>query len=167
MFSEYCTITAISCSFEFVVVWVWVWVMWVVVVFPAITLSQPNYSYGCFVVRVVVVVGLWQYNLSYENRFPFISTCFNDRIILLVWSWNLNMKHNTITMPSKIFDECLLAQSSKAVYPSITSFAYCRLKMIESHTLFNWQLNWNRIKINTNIILIGLIRDDNKNECWW
>ena len=27
-------------------------------VFPAITLSQPNYGYGCFVVRVVVVVGL-------------------------------------------------------------------------------------------------------------
>ena len=37
---------------------------WLVVVvvgggwFPAITLSQPNYSYGCFVVGVVVVVGL-------------------------------------------------------------------------------------------------------------
>ena len=31
---------------------------WVVVVFPVITLSQPNYSYGCFVVGVVVVVGL-------------------------------------------------------------------------------------------------------------
>ena len=30
-------------------------------VFPAITLSQPNYSYGCFVVGVVVVVGLRQY----------------------------------------------------------------------------------------------------------
>ena len=27
-------------------------------VFPVITLSQPNYSYGCFVVGVVVVVGL-------------------------------------------------------------------------------------------------------------
>ena len=26
-------------------------------VFPAITLSQPNYSYGCFVVGVVVLVG--------------------------------------------------------------------------------------------------------------
>ena len=26
--------------------------------FPAITLFQPNYSYGCFVVGVVVVVGL-------------------------------------------------------------------------------------------------------------
>ena len=26
--------------------------------FPAITLSQPNDSYGCFVVGVVVVVGL-------------------------------------------------------------------------------------------------------------
>ena len=25
-------------------------------VFPVITLSQPNYSYGCFVVGVVVVV---------------------------------------------------------------------------------------------------------------
>ena len=32
--------------------------MWVRVVFPAITLSQPNYSYGCFVVGVGVVVGL-------------------------------------------------------------------------------------------------------------
>ena len=31
--------------------WWWWW-------FPAITLSQPNYSYGCFVVGVVVVVGL-------------------------------------------------------------------------------------------------------------
>ena len=28
------------------------------VVFPAITLSQPNYNYGCFVVGVAVVVGL-------------------------------------------------------------------------------------------------------------
>ena len=37
--------SALSCSFEF---------LWVV--FPAITLSQPYYSYGCFVVRVVVVV---------------------------------------------------------------------------------------------------------------
>ena len=27
-------------------------------VFPAITLSEPNYSYGRFVVGVVVVVGL-------------------------------------------------------------------------------------------------------------
>ena len=44
---------------------------WVVVVgggggggwFPAITLSQPNYSYGCFVVGVVVVVGLLQKQL--------------------------------------------------------------------------------------------------------
>ena len=26
--------------------------------FPAITLSQPHYSYGCFAVGVVVVVGL-------------------------------------------------------------------------------------------------------------
>ena len=34
----------------------WVVVL-VVVVFPAITLSQPN-SYGCFVFGVVVVVGL-------------------------------------------------------------------------------------------------------------
>ena len=32
--------------------------VWVVVVFPAITLSQPNYSHGCFVVGVVVAVGL-------------------------------------------------------------------------------------------------------------
>ena len=28
------------------------------VVFPVITVSQPNYSYGCFVVGAVVVVGL-------------------------------------------------------------------------------------------------------------
>ena len=26
--------------------------------FPVITLSQPNYSFGCFVVGVLVVVGL-------------------------------------------------------------------------------------------------------------
>ena len=32
---------------------VWAWVM-----FPAISLSQLNYSYGCFVVGVVVVVEL-------------------------------------------------------------------------------------------------------------
>ena len=46
-----------------VVVGGWIVVVdgWVVVggwVFPAITLSQPNYSYSCFVVGVVVVVGL-------------------------------------------------------------------------------------------------------------
>ena len=29
--------------------------------FPAITWSQPNYSFGYFVVGVVVVVGLWQF----------------------------------------------------------------------------------------------------------
>ena len=27
------------------------------VVLPAITLSQPNYDYGCFVIGVVVAVG--------------------------------------------------------------------------------------------------------------
>ena len=43
---KYISISALSCSFEFVVVWV-------VMVFPAITLSQPNYSYDCFVVGVV------------------------------------------------------------------------------------------------------------------
>ena len=52
------TVFALSCSFEF---------LWVVVVvgggcvclgFPAVTLSQINYSYGCFVVGVVVVVWL-------------------------------------------------------------------------------------------------------------
>ena len=37
--------------------WWWVGGGWVVV-FPAITLSQLNYSYGCFVVGVVVVVEL-------------------------------------------------------------------------------------------------------------
>ena len=26
--------------------------------FPAITLSQPNYSYDCIIVEVVVIVGL-------------------------------------------------------------------------------------------------------------
>ena len=46
--------SAPSCSFESVV-----WVAgggggW----FQVITLCQPNYSYGCFVVGVVVVVGL-------------------------------------------------------------------------------------------------------------
>ena len=45
--------SALSCSFEFV--WVGGWWLWV---FPVITLSQPNYSYGRFVVGVVVVVGL-------------------------------------------------------------------------------------------------------------
>ena len=30
----------------------------VVMVPTVITLSQPNYSYGCFVIGVVVVVGL-------------------------------------------------------------------------------------------------------------
>ena len=33
---------------------------WWLVALLAITLSQPNYSYGCIVVGVVVVVGLWQ-----------------------------------------------------------------------------------------------------------
>ena len=33
--------------------WCWWW-------FPVIILSQPNYSYGCFVVLTMVVVGLWQ-----------------------------------------------------------------------------------------------------------
>ena len=50
-FFDFCSISALSCSFEFV--WVGGW--WV---FPVITLSQPNYSYGCFVVGAVVVVGL-------------------------------------------------------------------------------------------------------------
>ena len=37
------------------------WLCWEVVLgcFRAITLSQPNTSYGCFVVGVVVVVGVW------------------------------------------------------------------------------------------------------------
>ena len=34
------------------------WVVVVVVVFPAITLSQTKYSYGCFVVGVMVAVVL-------------------------------------------------------------------------------------------------------------
>ena len=42
---------ALSCSFEFLWVGPWWW-------FPVITLSQPNYSFGCFVVGVVVFVGL-------------------------------------------------------------------------------------------------------------
>ena len=33
-------------------------------VFPAITLCQPNYSYGCFVVGVLVVVELGQINVD-------------------------------------------------------------------------------------------------------
>ena len=44
IFSECCSIFALSGSFEFE--------------FPAITLSQLNYCVGCFVVGVVVVVGL-------------------------------------------------------------------------------------------------------------
>ena len=49
------------------------------VVFPAITLSQPNYSYGCFVVGVVVVVvvGLLQQpNCSYG--------CFVVGVVIVV-----------------------------------------------------------------------------------
>ena len=42
--------------------WWWWWWLW----FPAITLSQSNYSFGCFVVGVVVVVGLRQY-LRYQE----------------------------------------------------------------------------------------------------
>ena len=37
-------------------------------VFPAITLSKLNYSYGCFVVGVVVVVGLRQ--LTLQDFYP-------------------------------------------------------------------------------------------------
>ena len=36
--------------------------------FQAITLSQPNYSYGCFVVGVVVVVGLLKSSVSSKNE---------------------------------------------------------------------------------------------------
>ena len=37
----------------------WLWVLLLVGGgIPAITLSQPNFSYGCFVVGFVVVVGL-------------------------------------------------------------------------------------------------------------
>ena len=52
MFSEFCSISALSCSFEFE--------LWWVVMFPVITLSQPNYIYAWLAVGVVVVVGLWQ-----------------------------------------------------------------------------------------------------------
>ena len=38
--------------------------IWFWLILGSFTLSQPNYSYGCFVVGVVVVVGLWQL-LSY------------------------------------------------------------------------------------------------------
>ena len=57
--------------------WWWWW-------FPAITLSQPNYSYGCFVIGVVVVVGLWQYFLTMRNFTKWrifienIKFCHND-----------------------------------------------------------------------------------------
>ena len=39
--------------------------------FPAITLSPPNYSYGCFVVAVVVVVRL----LQQQNIFNVMLLC--------------------------------------------------------------------------------------------
>ena len=51
LFPKYCSVSALSCSFEFVV-----WVGG----FLANTLSQPNYNFGCFVVGVVAVVGLCQ-----------------------------------------------------------------------------------------------------------
>ena len=51
LFSELGSISALSGSFKFLVGGGGWW-------FPAITLSQPNYSYGCFDVGVVVVVGL-------------------------------------------------------------------------------------------------------------
>ena len=46
--------------------WWWWW-------FPAITLSQPNYSDDCFVVGVVVVVGLWQLSKYIAVMIEFIS----------------------------------------------------------------------------------------------
>ena len=53
---------ALSLLYHVVLSLWWWWVVggggWWVVVFPVINLSQPNYSYGCFVVVVVVVVGL-------------------------------------------------------------------------------------------------------------
>ena len=45
LFSSFGQIWALSCSFELVVV---------------ITFSQLNYSFGSFVVWLLVVVGLWQ-----------------------------------------------------------------------------------------------------------
>ena len=51
-----CSISALSCSFEFV--WVGGWIAVVGGGFQRLILSQPNFSYGCFVVGVVVVVGL-------------------------------------------------------------------------------------------------------------
>jgi len=45
-FSKFCSISPLSCSFE---CGGGGWVL-----FPAISLSQPNYSYGCFVVGVVI-----------------------------------------------------------------------------------------------------------------
>ena len=35
---------------------------------PVYHLSQPNYSYGCFVVEVAVVVGLWQLKLKPKKK---------------------------------------------------------------------------------------------------
>ena len=64
MFSEFCSISALSCSFEFVVGGSGGW-------FQAITLSQPNYSYGCFVVEVVVVVVLWSF-LTFWTLWAFL-----------------------------------------------------------------------------------------------
>ena len=63
------------------------------VVFPVIILSQPNYSYGCFVVGVVVVVGLWQYEMSCKN-FTFVGgESWRDYLRLIKisvhnWGWD-------------------------------------------------------------------------------
>ena len=52
--------------------------------FPAIALSQPNYSYGCFVVGDVVVVGLWQL-----KKLPFSGRTIFYRIILAAGRFSL------------------------------------------------------------------------------
>ena len=72
-FSEFCFISALSCSFEFVVVVVdggWV--------FPVITLSQPNY--------IVLLLGLWLL-LGCDNN------CINKIIIVNIYEavWSLEL----------------------------------------------------------------------------
>ena len=64
LFSEFCSISSLSCSFEFV------WIDGGLVMFPVITLSQLYYSYGCFVVGVVVVVGSIYLSILVMISFP-------------------------------------------------------------------------------------------------
>ena len=92
------------------------WVPVVVVLggwLPAITLSQPNCSYGCFVVGVVVVVGLWQF---------FTSSLKNE-------SYRLNEITRLIRIEPLIdLSVDLSGRSGTCVLNVLTNFFYWRTK---------------------------------------